>query len=118
MAKEENSARPNYGDNVLPSLPINVGCLQDIPNSTIVTGTKGEKIILGGYNKIDCEVGPANCFKSTLMNYIAGAALNVVCADYPELTSLTTYDTEVNGVLDMIRESIIYIPLCTGTSNY
>lgn len=110
MAKEENNARPNYGDNVLPSLPINVGCLQDIPNSTIVTGAKGEKIILGGYNKIDCEVGPANCFKSTLMNYIAGAALNVVCADYPELTSLTTYDTEVNGVLDRLENLLSIFP--------
>lgn len=71
----------------------NVGFPFDIPNSTIVTGAKGEKIINGGMQPITGMTGSANTYKSIIGQYLSLAYANVMCTSTPDL-QIILYDTE------------------------
>ena len=73
---------------------LNIGALLDIPSSVIVTGSKGESIIMGGIADIEAVAGAGNSFKSVILYHMALAAANVVAATHDAYVQI--YDTENN----------------------
>jgi len=67
----------------------NIGCLFDIPTGTYFTGTRGERVLMGGQGPINSFTGPGNSFKTDLVLYAP-----LTCLDrYPSHRAIV-YDTE------------------------
>ena len=92
----------NLDKKTKPKVFINIGCLLDVPTSSIVTGKKGETILNGGLGPITAVVGTGNNFKSTITHFMMLSAANRVCEATE--TSIITYDTEMNMSLDRLED--------------
>jgi len=81
---------------------LNVGFRLDIPLGVIKKGVLGETMILGALAPINAIVGGGNNYKSTFMHELLLSAFNKIEYSYPGVTGITTYDTEVNYILDRL----------------
>ena len=84
-----------------PKVYIPVGCLMDIPTSSLVLGTKGETLYNGGLGQVVGIAGAGNNFKSTLIHYIILSAASKVAE--ATKTYILTYDTEVNISIERLE---------------
>ena len=82
---------------------LNVGALLDIPSSVVITGAKGESIIMGGVADIEAIAGAGNSFKSVILYHMALAAANVVASTHQAYVQI--YDTE-NNITESRIESL------------
>lgn len=92
----------NIEQKVKPKIYINIGCLLDIPTSSLVTGLKKETIINGGLSPVTGLVGPGNNNKSLVMHFMMLSAANRIFEAYE--TVMTTYDTENNVSIDRLED--------------
>lgn len=83
-------------------LYLNSGFRLDIPLGTIKKGLLGEHIILGALAPINAIVGGGNNYKSTFIHELLLSAFKKIEYSYPGVTGITTYDTEVNYLLDRL----------------
>lgn len=88
--------RPNFRlpPPVKVSLP--VGALMDIPTGEFLKGTHDQRVLNGGLSFITGYVGPANCFKTTIMRGLELIGLDRM---FPVLQNpfFGSFDTELNS---------------------
>lgn len=102
-ANVSNGLRLELPNKVMPKMYINVGCLMDIPTSSLTIGIKGETIYNGGLGPISAIIGTGNNYKSTILHYMMLKACdNTLESGYE--SGMTTYDTEVNISLDRLEK--------------
>ena len=82
---------------------LNVGALLDIPSSVVITGARGESIVMGGVADIEAIAGAGNSFKSVILYHMALAAANVVASTHQAYVQI--YDTE-NNITESRIESL------------
>jgi len=80
---------------------INIGCLFDIPTSSLIKGDKGETIYNGGVSPIFAIVGTGNTYKSTILHYFMLTAMDRMEATIPDESILFTYDSENNLLINI-----------------
>ena len=86
----------NQGFTEIPDVKVmlNIGALLDIPTGTYLKGKHRENLLLGGLGSLTGVVGIGNSFKSTIMHYMMLSAADKLLST--SITSMSTYDTEVN----------------------
>lgn len=91
--------RPPFTMTQRHRLPINIGCLMDIPTAFFSRGQRGETLILGGLGTMTGVTASGNIGKTTFMEYMGGTAAYRM--DYGgQDTSVSKYDTEENAFVD------------------
>lgn len=88
-------------DSVENKILFPVGGGLDIPNASFTTGAKGETLINGGIDASFANVGPANSFKTSFLQYVA---LTLISRYGGEEKYVAHYDTEVNVKTDRINK--------------
>ena len=81
-------------------LLLSTNSIWDLITGKIVTGAKGESIIVGGASDFNAYVGPGNSFKSAILYFTMGAAANYVAATSP--VYMMVNDTECNTDTDRL----------------
>ncbi len=89
-----NILKPNLEQTKSVKPLINIGATFDVPTGYYVTGKHGESIMNGGLGIITGIIGIGNNFKTTMEHYQSLSAMDRIYTSF--LTSLATYDTELN----------------------
>ncbi len=85
---------PKFERSPVVKAMLNIGGGFDIPTGVWMTGIHGESIINGGLGAITGVVGIGNNFKSTIMHWMMLTACARIIQQH--ITSISTYDTEIN----------------------
>ena len=89
------------------------GALLDIPTGQYLKGTHDQRVLLGGIGNITGVVGPGNCFKTTILRYMALSAISRMITTVYD-TWYVSYDTEVNTHEDRSTHLTQTFPVLQG----
>lgn len=87
--------RPSFKLPPPVKISIPTGALLDIPTGNYIRGMHDQRVFHGGICHVTGLVGPGNCFKSTIMNFMEFSALSRLITVIDDTWGLS-YDTETN----------------------